>query len=83
MDVKTLLHQLVFLGTGCFSTLITQYLFYAGAAEKKTFITVFAQYFAMTLSVFIPIGSKNPKSKTSFFSKPKHIKRNIIIVNII
>jgi len=49
--------------------------------EKKTYLTVLAQYFAMTLSVFIPVKDDSKKAKVSFFSKPAHIKKNIIIVN--
>jgi len=48
--------------------------------EKKTYLTVLAQYFAMTLSVFIPVNDNSKKAKVSFFAKPAHIKKNIIIV---
>ena len=51
--------------------------------EKKTYLTVLAQYFAMTLSVFIPVKDDSKKAKVPFFAKPTHIKKNIIIVNII
>ncbi|ORX78522.1 hypothetical protein BCR32DRAFT_295010 [Anaeromyces robustus] len=83
MEIKTLFYQFIYLATGCLSTMITQYLFYAGAAEKKTYLTVLAQYFAMTLSIFIPIKDDSKKAKVSFFSKPMHIKRNIVIISLI
>jgi len=83
MEFKTLVYQFIYLATGCLSTMITQYLFYAGAAEKKTYLTVLAQYFAMTLSVFIPVKDDSKKAKVSFFAKPTHIKKNIIIISLI
>jgi len=83
MEFKTLLYQFIYLATGCLSTMITQYLFYAGAAEKKTYLTVLAQYFAMTLSVFIPVKDNSKKPKVPFFSKPTHIKKQIIIISLI
>jgi drug/metabolite transporter (DMT)-like permease len=83
MEFKTLVYQFIYLATGCLSTMITQYLFYAGAAEKKTYLTVLAQYFAMTLSVFIPVNDNSKKAKVSFFAKPAHIKKNIIIISLI
>jgi len=83
MEFKTLVYQFIYLATGCLSTMITQYLFYAGAAEKKTYLTVLAQYFAMTLSVVIPVKEDSKKPKVSFFKKPGHIKKNIIIISLI
>jgi len=83
MEFKTLVYQFIYLATGCLSTILTQYLFYAGAAEKKTYLTVLAQYFAMTLSIFIPINDSSKKAKVSFFAKPAHIKKNIIIISLI
>jgi len=83
MEFKTLVYQFIYLATGCLSTMITQYLFYAGAAEKKTYLTVLAQYFAMTLSVVIPVKEDSKKKKVSFFAKPGYIKKNIIIISLI
>jgi drug/metabolite transporter (DMT)-like permease len=83
MEFKTLVYQFIYLATGCLSTMITQYLFYAGAAEKKTYFTVLAQYFAMTLSVFIPVKDNSKKAKVPFIAKPTHIKYTIIIISLI
>ncbi|KAF9133618.1 hypothetical protein BGW39_009346 [Mortierella sp. 14UC] len=45
---STIIHQLSFLGTGIFSTIAVQWLYYQGAASGSTMLTVFFNYIGMT-----------------------------------
>ncbi|KAF9097459.1 hypothetical protein BGX29_008067 [Mortierella sp. GBA35] len=44
---STIIHQLSFLGTGIFSTIAVQWLYYQGAASGSTMLTVFFNYIGM------------------------------------
>ncbi|KAK9763599.1 hypothetical protein K7432_009573 [Basidiobolus ranarum] len=51
--MNVLLHQTIFLLTGVFQTLSTQWLFYQGAADKLSFLTIGANYIGMVLVNYI------------------------------
>ena len=55
----------MFLATGVFQTLGAQWLYYQGAADKSSFLTIAANYLGMALVYFISEGKRNVKRKRS------------------
>lgn len=63
--------QLVFLGTGVFSTCAAQYAFYEGAGDQRAMLLPLCNYLGMLLSGLVPLGAAAVSSSSSASSAKK------------
>jgi hypothetical protein len=71
--------QLVFLGTGVFSTCAAQYAFYEGAGDQRAMLLPLCNYLGMMLSGLVPLGaaaaaSSSCNSSTSSSGSDKKLR---------